>query len=239
VLCSDSPNPSNPRAYPGYAARAYARAGAFGPEYTWDAERCARWPAATARDRYVGPWNRRTAGVILLVGITGDPDTPYQGSVALSRDLARVRLLTVRGYGHTAGSNPSACALRYEIRYALTGALPPPGTICHENQAPFPSRATTDLPAVPIGRQPTYGSIGYPICMVKTTVYLPGDLKQRLEQASQLSGQSEATIIRSALEGWLDTLLPRPAPHWGTMDFGDPQLAVKVDEALAGGFGEQ
>jgi hypothetical protein len=75
--------------------------------------------------------------------------------------------------------------------------------------------------------------------MVKTTVYLPGDLKQRLEQASQLSGQSEATIIRSALEGWLDTLLPRPAPHWGTMDFGDPQLAVNVDEALAGGFGER
>ena len=75
--------------------------------------------------------------------------------------------------------------------------------------------------------------------MVKTTVYLPGDLKQRLEHASQLSGQSEATIIRSALEGWLDALLPRPAPHWGTMDFGDAELAVTVDDALAGGFGEQ
>jgi predicted transcriptional regulator len=75
--------------------------------------------------------------------------------------------------------------------------------------------------------------------MVKTTVYLPGELKQRLEQAAQLSGQSEATIIRSALEGWLDTLLPRPAPHWGTMDFRDPGLAVTVDEALAEGFGER
>jgi hypothetical protein len=75
--------------------------------------------------------------------------------------------------------------------------------------------------------------------MVKTTVYLPGDLKQRLEQAAQLSGQSEATIIRSALEGWLDSLLPRPAAHWGTMDFGDPVLAANVDEALAGGFGER
>lgn len=75
--------------------------------------------------------------------------------------------------------------------------------------------------------------------MVKTTVYLPDDLKQRLEQAAQLSGQSEATIIRSALEGWLDSLLPRPAAHWETMDFGDPELAVSVDEALAEGFGER
>jgi Ribbon-helix-helix protein, copG family len=75
--------------------------------------------------------------------------------------------------------------------------------------------------------------------MVKTTVYLPDDLKGRLEQAAELSGQSEATIIRSALEGWLDMLLPRPAPHWGTMEFGDPELAAKVDEILAGGFGEE
>lgn len=75
--------------------------------------------------------------------------------------------------------------------------------------------------------------------MVKTTVYLPDDLKGRLEQAAQLSGQSEATIVRSALEGWLDSLLPRPAPHWGTMDFGDPNLAVNVDDVLAEGFGEE
>jgi ribbon-helix-helix CopG family protein len=75
--------------------------------------------------------------------------------------------------------------------------------------------------------------------MVKTTVYLPDDLKQRLEAASQVSGQSEATIIRSALEGWLETLLPRPMPHWGTLTFGDPGLPAKVDDLLAEGFGER
>jgi Ribbon-helix-helix protein, copG family len=74
--------------------------------------------------------------------------------------------------------------------------------------------------------------------MVKTTVYLPGDLKERLEQAAEVSGQSEATIIRNALEGWLDSVLPPPATHWGMMDFGDPELALKVDEALAEGLGE-
>jgi hypothetical protein len=91
----------------------------------------------------------------------------------------------------------------------------------------------------PIAGPGTYGNVWYLIYMVKTTVYLPGELKQRLEQAAQVSGESEATIIRSALAGWLDTLLPRPAAHWGTMDFGDPELALKVDEALASGFGER
>jgi hypothetical protein len=75
--------------------------------------------------------------------------------------------------------------------------------------------------------------------MVKTTIYLPDDLKQRLGQAAHTSGQSEATIIRSALEEWLESLLPQREPHWGTMDFGDPELAFKVDEVLADGFGEQ
>jgi Ribbon-helix-helix protein, copG family len=74
--------------------------------------------------------------------------------------------------------------------------------------------------------------------MVKTSVYLPEELKEQLSEAARVSGESEATIIRSALEQWLAaTLHPRPSPHWGTVDFGDPDLADKVDEALAEGFG--
>jgi gamma-glutamyl:cysteine ligase YbdK (ATP-grasp superfamily) len=75
--------------------------------------------------------------------------------------------------------------------------------------------------------------------MVKTTVYLPDDLKQRLEAASRVSGQSEARIIRSALEGWLVTLLPRPEPHWGTIELAYPDLPYQVDDVLAEGFGGQ
>ena len=82
--------------------------------------------------------NRPTATTILVLGNTGDPILPLQDSVAMSRDLARARLLTVDGYGHTEFGNPSACATGYEIRYLLTGALPPPRTICQENATPFP-----------------------------------------------------------------------------------------------------
>lgn len=75
--------------------------------------------------------------------------------------------------------------------------------------------------------------------MVKTTVYLPEDVKQRLEEAARVSGKSEARIIRSAIEEWLETLVPRPTPHWGSVEFGDPGLAERVDDVLAEGFGQQ
>jgi pimeloyl-ACP methyl ester carboxylesterase len=138
VLCSDSPNPRDPSAYATAARMAYALSGAFGLEWAWNMEACADWPAAAAQDRYAGPWNRPTASTILVLGNTGDPVLPYQDSVAMSHDLARARLLTVEGYGHTEASNPSTCATEYEIRYALTGALPPAGTVCQQDGTPFP-----------------------------------------------------------------------------------------------------
>jgi hypothetical protein len=138
VICSDSPNPRNPAVYPAVARRAYTRSGAFGPQQAWFLVACADWPAAAAQDRYSGPWNRPTASTILLLGNTGDPHTPYPASVAMSRDLARARLLTVDEYGHTEAANPDTCATDYENRYLLTGVLPPPRTVCKQHAAPFP-----------------------------------------------------------------------------------------------------
>ncbi len=137
VLCSDSANPRDPGAYQAAARLAYRSSGGFGLEWAWTAEPCAGWPDGAAPDRYTGPWNRPTANTLLLLGNTGDPALPYQDSVALAHDLARARLLTVAGYGHTAANNPSSCALGYEISYLETGALPAPGTVCHEDTAPF------------------------------------------------------------------------------------------------------
>jgi pimeloyl-ACP methyl ester carboxylesterase len=131
--CADSPNPRDLAAYAAASA-----VNTFAPVAAWDLYGCADWPAAAAQDRYAGPWNRPTASTILVVGNTGDPWTAYQDSVAMSRDLARARLLTVDGYGHTTGSNPSTCAFGDMINYTLTGALPPPGTICQQNINPFP-----------------------------------------------------------------------------------------------------
>jgi len=73
--------------------------------------------------------------------------------------------------------------------------------------------------------------------MVKTSVYLPDELKDRLAQAAEVSGESEATIIRSALEHWLASMLRPRSKMIGSLDFGDPLFAENVDEHLDG-FGE-
>ena len=75
--------------------------------------------------------------------------------------------------------------------------------------------------------------------MVKTSVYLPDELKNRLSEASRVTGDSEATIIRSALEQWLAGLVRPRSALIGTVHFEDPDLALKVDEVLAEGFGLQ
>jgi pimeloyl-ACP methyl ester carboxylesterase len=136
TLCDDSPNPRDPASYPAQAAFAYARSGAFGPYRAWATEPCAQWPAFDS-DRYAGPWNVRTANPLLVVGNTTDPATPYQGSLAMSRDLARARLLTVDGWGHTEFLNPSSCTQAYESAYLINGTLPPVGATCQPDQQPF------------------------------------------------------------------------------------------------------
>jgi pimeloyl-ACP methyl ester carboxylesterase len=136
VVCSDSADPRNIRDYLA-AARAGSRYGGFGELAAWQEAPCAYWPAATEQDRYTGPWNQPTATTILVIGNTGDPVTPYQGSVAMARDLARARLLTVDGFGHTEFFNPSECANNYEAGSPLTGKLPPRGTVCPQSLQPF------------------------------------------------------------------------------------------------------
>lgn len=66
---------------------------------------------------------------------------------------------------------------------------------------------------------------------MKTTVYLPDDLKRALEVEAAASGRSEAEIIREAIAPRVGSA--RPAA--GFLE-GEP-MADRVDELLAG-FGE-
>jgi pimeloyl-ACP methyl ester carboxylesterase len=136
VVCSDSPNPRSPGSYAVQADIAAARSGVVGPDWAWVTEPCAQWPVLAA-DRYTGPWNTPTANPILVVGNTVDPATPYQDSIAMAHDLANARLLTVNGYGHGTLINPSSCVDQIEGDYFVTGALPPPGTVCQQDKTPF------------------------------------------------------------------------------------------------------
>jgi metal-responsive CopG/Arc/MetJ family transcriptional regulator len=74
--------------------------------------------------------------------------------------------------------------------------------------------------------------------MIRTTVYLPENTKQRLTEAARREGQSESEFIRSAIERRVSEVLPRARGRWGTIRFEEQGLARKVDVVLAEGFGQ-
>lgn len=73
--------------------------------------------------------------------------------------------------------------------------------------------------------------------MVRTTVYLPDELKQALKRTAAARGLSEAEVIRSALLS-ATAESAYPAPRVPLFKSGDPTLAERVDDELAAGFGE-
>ena len=73
--------------------------------------------------------------------------------------------------------------------------------------------------------------------MRKTTVYLPDALKERLERAARQGNVSEAELIRAAIDSFTRTSA-RPRPTLPLFEsIGDAELAERVDEILADGFG--
>jgi hypothetical protein len=67
----------------------------------------------------------------------------------------------------------------------------------------------------------------------KTTVYLPDDLKLRLERAAEDNGLSEAELIRAAIDEYTRTHV-RPRPRFGLFSM---EPITDWDEAMKG-FGE-
>jgi Arc/MetJ-type ribon-helix-helix transcriptional regulator len=72
--------------------------------------------------------------------------------------------------------------------------------------------------------------------MVKTTVYLPDALKERVERLARERRVSEAEVIRAALEEY--TARERPRPTLPLFDSGEVEPVENFDEVLEG-FGER
>jgi hypothetical protein len=66
----------------------------------------------------------------------------------------------------------------------------------------------------------------------ETTVYLPEDLKLALEQVARSQGRRAAELVREALRTMVSNASP-PRPRLPLFESGDPDLAERVDEALA------
>jgi len=73
--------------------------------------------------------------------------------------------------------------------------------------------------------------------MVKTTIYIPDDLKVEVSRIARTDGISEAEVIRRAIQQLAESR-PRQRPMGALFSSGDPTIAERVDEILAEGFGE-
>lgn len=133
VVCGESPNPDTEAGAIAQAQRSYRRAGLSAWPFV---AYCVGW-SLHATDPYLGPWNNPTPAPVLVVGNIFDPATPYASSIRMAQELARGRLLTVNGFGHTELLNPSACAQAFIADYIIDGTLPPEGAVCDQDRLPF------------------------------------------------------------------------------------------------------
>ncbi|WP_405506518.1 alpha/beta hydrolase [Streptomyces purpurascens] len=110
---------------------------------------CAQWKGEQV-SRYDGSFRAKGSAPILVVGNTGDPDTPYQDAVALSRELDNGRLLTFKAEGHTAFGR-SACATDAVTSYLVDLKVPARGTTCADETQPPSSTPKVAPPGTTLG----------------------------------------------------------------------------------------
>ncbi|MFD0008601.1 alpha/beta hydrolase [Streptomyces sp. NPDC127178] len=103
----------------------------FGPMLGWDtAGWCHDWPVAGQYD--TPEVSAPGAAPILLVGNTGDPATPYEGTRKMADELGKGVgvTLTWKGEGHAAYGKGSDCVDSAINAYLLQGTVPKDGKVC-------------------------------------------------------------------------------------------------------------
>ena len=147
VDCTDSLSPQDASQWPALMAKADRRAPYFGRIWGWGTAQCARktWTVRD-EDAYTGPWTRRTAAPVLIVGTKWDPATNYDDAVSAAKRLPNSRLLSNTNWGHTSYGT-SDCATNAIDNYLLTVKLPAKGTLCQGAFQPF----LEPLPEAPAG----------------------------------------------------------------------------------------
>jgi len=130
ITCNDAASAPGPAAAGELARALAARNGAVGAyAVTYLMAGCVNWPApldpVTTLAVPGGP-------TLMVIGNTGDPNTPYVAARRLTRDLGRARLVTWRGWGHTwilNGPN-DPCMVAVVDGYLIGGRVPGPATVC-------------------------------------------------------------------------------------------------------------
>lgn len=127
VVCTETKNPQNPRAWIAAGKAADRRAPGFGPLWTWSSSVCAGVPLSAGR--YMGPFTKKPAGGMMVMTTKHDPATPYSGARVMKSLSPGARMVTVDGWGH-ATLDMSGCATKVRTSYIVSGRLPASDQLC-------------------------------------------------------------------------------------------------------------
>ena len=130
IACNDTADHPGPVAA-GTLARAFAARWALlgGYTVTYNLGGCVAWPNGR---QPVSDAHPTGASPVLVIGTTGDPNTPLIGAEHLAALFPHARQLTWVGWGHTwlLSGSTDPCVQTDVSHYLLGGVLPAPDSVC-------------------------------------------------------------------------------------------------------------
>ncbi|WP_405016616.1 alpha/beta hydrolase [Kitasatospora sp. NBC_00070] len=138
VNCQDKPYPSNPKLFPLIARAWELGAPTFGRYQAFDGPACSTWPAPARQvERYTGPWNKRTANPVMVIGNLYDPATQYKFAQSMQRELGNAVLVSVDLVEHCAIGKSKALNAQV-TSYLVDLVAPKPGQLLKPDVDAFP-----------------------------------------------------------------------------------------------------
>jgi pimeloyl-ACP methyl ester carboxylesterase len=130
ITCNDTTDHPGPTAAGDLARTLAARFPLIGGyAVTYNLGGCVAWPPGRQPVSSLRPVS---SPPVLVIGNTGDPNTPLVGARHLAAAYPRAVQLTWVGWGHTwlLSGSKDTCVQRYVTRYLAGGGLPAPGSVC-------------------------------------------------------------------------------------------------------------
>ncbi|MFB6890532.1 alpha/beta fold hydrolase [Kitasatospora sp. NPDC056327] len=138
VNCQDKPYPSNPWTFVNVAKAWEKESPTFGRYQAFDGPTCSSWPApARDAERFTGPWNRRTATPVMVIGNLYDPATNYTFSQRMQRQLGNAVLVSVDVVEHCAVGRSKELG-KLVTDYLVNQKAPAPGQLLKPDAEAFP-----------------------------------------------------------------------------------------------------
>jgi len=128
IGCLDSRSPTDEASVEAQAQALVEASPVFGEFWASGVDVCSVWPYPQVGDPQAA--SAPGAAPIVVIGTTGDPATPYEGTVALSQQLESAVLVTFEGNGHTAYGRSNSCIGDAVDAYLVDGIVPEDGLTC-------------------------------------------------------------------------------------------------------------